>query len=208
MWKRETRCLPIVAAKPLLAKGTVLGGSRQSIDPPTSFAMTFSQRLMRSSLLLAGLSMLLVGCETLTTDRYEATAQVTYTWQVQYSPNLGGDRRPRIERFATATLENRNGTRPDAAATGPDDRGLYWPALPPRPTVDELEDRRRSNSEEMTSPELVKAEDYAITFEAEGRTQTLPTNYDVYRQVVRALPDRRPLELTLGTNGDSVLKAE
>jgi hypothetical protein len=29
-------------------------------------------------------------------------------------------------------------------------------------------------------------------------TTTLPTNYDVYRQVVKAYPQRTPLELTLG----------
>ncbi|BBD70527.1 hypothetical protein NIES4072_68940 [Nostoc commune NIES-4072] len=42
-----------------------------------------------------------------------------------------------------------------------------------------------------------------------GNTQnTLPTNYDVYRQVVKAYPQRTPLELTLGVNDNSVEKAE
>lgn len=163
----------------------------------------------KSIALFAGLSALLVGCgETVITNRYEPIAQVSQTWQVQYSPNLGGDRRPRIEKFGSTNLEIRNAERPDQAVTGPDDRGLYWPALPPRPTVNELEAKRRTSSEEMTQPELVKTEDYALTFEAEGRTQTLPTNYDVYRQAVRGLQDGRSLELTLGANDDSVLKAE
>lgn len=38
--------------------------------------------------------------------------------------------------------------------------------------------------------------------------QTLPTNYDVYRQVVKAYPQGTPLELTLGVNDNSVEKAE
>ena len=42
-----------------------------------------------------------------------------------------------------------------------------------------------------------------------GNTQnTLPTNYEVYRQVVKAYPQRTPLELTLGVNDNSVEKAE
>lgn len=39
-------------------------------------------------------------------------------------------------------------------------------------------------------------------------TTTLPTNYDVYRQVVKAYPQITPLELTLGVNDNSVEKAE
>lgn len=163
----------------------------------------FVRSIAVSSLLLLG------GCgETVITNRYEPIAQVSYVWQVQYSPNLGGDRPPRLEKFGSTTLEIRNGERPDAAVTGPDDRGLFWPALPARPTVDEMEAKRRTSSEEMTQPELLKREDYALTFEAEGRTQTLPTNYDVYRQAVRGLREGRSLQLTLGTNNDSILKAE
>ncbi|QFS51829.1 hypothetical protein GXM_09323 [Nostoc sphaeroides CCNUC1] len=42
-----------------------------------------------------------------------------------------------------------------------------------------------------------------------GNSQnTLPTNYEVYRQVVKAYPERTPLELTLGVNDNSVEKAE
>lgn len=42
-----------------------------------------------------------------------------------------------------------------------------------------------------------------------GNTQnTLPTNYDFYRQVVKAYPQKTPLQLTLGINDDSVEKAE
>ncbi|MBD2535545.1 hypothetical protein H6G97_41620 [Nostoc flagelliforme FACHB-838] len=42
-----------------------------------------------------------------------------------------------------------------------------------------------------------------------GNTQnTLPTNYEVYRQVVKAYSQRTPLQLTLGVNDNSVEKAE
>jgi hypothetical protein len=150
----------------------------------------------------------LIGCSTAATDEYEATARVTYTWQVQYSPNLGGDRPPRIEKFASTSLINRNGVQPDEAVTGPDDRGLWWPALPPRPRVDELEARRRSSSEEMSQPELIKSEEFSLTYDDAGFPRTLPTNYQVYRQAVRAQADDRPLELTLSTDEHFILKAE
>jgi hypothetical protein len=37
---------------------------------------------------------------------------------------------------------------------------------------------------------------------------TLPTNYAVYRQVVKAYPQQIPLRLTMGINNGSVEKAE
>ena len=37
---------------------------------------------------------------------------------------------------------------------------------------------------------------------------TLPTNYEVYRQVLKAYAQKTPLELTLGVNDNSVEKAE
>lgn len=146
--------------------------------------------------------------DQITTDQYEAVAKVTYTWQVQYSPNLGGDRKPRLEQFGSTSLTNRNGVRPDDAVTGPDDRGLWYPALPPRPTVDEMEDRQKSSSEEMSPPELLKDAEYSIAYSAPGEMRTLPTNYQAYRQAVRAYADQRPLLLTLGLRNGSILKAE
>lgn len=166
-------------------------------------------RSVHHLIMLIGASALtLTGCDTVTTNQYEATAQVTYVWQVQYAVNLGGDRPPRLERFASTSLSNRNGDRPDQAVTGPDDRGLWWPALPSRPTVDEMEQRQRSSDEQISTPELLKNVDYMLTYSAPGQTRTLPTNYQVYRQAVRAHADQRPLTLTLGVNNNSVQKAE
>ncbi len=152
------------------------------------------------------ISTTLAACSTLTTSQYEATARVRYVWQVQYVTNSDG-KRPRIEQFESTTLTNLNGQRPDDAVTGPDDQGLWWPAVPPRPTVDEVEARQEPN-ESVDSIELQKDVSYMMTFEMDGQTRIMPTNYSVYRQVVKALPNQQLLELTLGVNDGSVLKAE
>jgi hypothetical protein len=152
--------------------------------------------------------LILTGCDTITTNQYEATARATYVWQVQYSVNLGGDNPPRLERFDSTSLLNRNGDRPDQAVTGPDDQGLWWPALPSRPTVAQMEQRQRRSDEQISTPELLKNVEYALTYSAPGETRTLPTNYQVYRQAVRAHVDQRSLVLTLGVNNNSVQKAE
>lgn len=158
---------------------------------------------------LGGIALLfmLPGCSVVTTDQYEATALTTYTWQVEYSLEPGSNKRPRFEQFASTSLLNRNGLRPDEAVTGPDDRGLWWTTLPPRPTVDEMEAQRRG-SEQTGTPQLLKSVEYQLAYQVDGQTVTLPTNYQVYRQVVKAYPDRIPLELTLGINNNSVEKAE
>ncbi len=149
----------------------------------------------------------LTSCTTLTTEQYEATALTTYTWQVKYANNLASERSPRLETFAETSLLNRNGLKPEGAVTGPDDRGLWWPALPPRPTVDEVEQRIRPQ-EEASKPELLKNVEYRLTYKVDDQDRTLPTNYEVYRQVVKAYPSHTPLHLTLGVGDNSVEKAE
>lgn len=149
----------------------------------------------------------LTSCSSVITDQYEATARTTYTWQVKYSLNPTSDKLPRFETFASTSLLNRNGLKPEGAVTGPDDRGLWWTALPPRPTVDEVEQRQRPQ-EKATTPELLKAVEYQIKFAVGNEQKTLRTNYEVYRQVVKAYPQRLPLQLTLGVNDNSVEKAD
>jgi hypothetical protein len=73
--------------------------------------------------------------------------------------------------------------------TGPDDQGLWWSTLPPRPTVDEVEQRQRPQ-EKATTPKLLKSVAYQIKFVVDNQQRTLPTNYAVYRQVVKAYPKR------------------
>lgn len=149
----------------------------------------------------------LTGCSTLTTNQYEATAKTTYTWQVKYSRDLTSSKTPRFETFTSTSVVNRNGIKPAGGVKGPDERGLWWPPLPPRPTVDEVEQRKRPQ-EEATAPELVKSVEYQLRYQAGDRQRTLPTNYQVYRQVVKAYPQQIPLQLTLGINDNSVEKAE
>jgi hypothetical protein len=47
-----------------------------------------------------------------------------------------------------------------------------------------------------------------MTYGVGNAQNTLPTNYEVYRQVVKAYAQKTPLELTLGVNDNSVEKAE
>jgi len=173
--------------------------------------MKFHFKVDETQLQKVGLGMALAiaisGCETLTTTQYQATAETTYTWKVEYSTNPGHDQATRTELFATTSLLNRNGVRPDNAVTGPDDRGLWWPALPSRPTVDEMEQRKRLG-EKISTPQILKTVEYEINYQTGDRSVTAPTNYDVYRQVVKALPNNTPLGLTLGVDEKSVTKAE
>ncbi len=149
----------------------------------------------------------LTSCDTVATDQYEATALTTLTWQVKYSINPTADRNPRFEEFASNSLLNRNGEKPEAAVIGPDEKGLWWPRLPPQPSIDEVEQRTKPQ-EKASRPELLRTVKYQITYQQDGQRVTLPTNYDVYRQVVRAYPSQKTLNLTLGINDSFVEKAE
>ena len=171
-----------------------------------TYVMPTPKQFLRIGLGIS-LAIALAGCETLTTTQYEATARTTYTWRVEYSTNPGRDQATRIETFASTSLLNHNGNRPDGAVTGPDDQGLWWPALPPRPTVDEMEQRQRTY-EKISTPQILKTVEYEITYQTGDRTTTASTNYDVYRTVVKALPNNTPLDLTLGVDERSVTKAE
>ncbi len=154
------------------------------------------------------LAITVAGCNTVTAQRYEATALTTYTWQVEYSINPAGDKMPRRESFGSTFLLNRNGEKPEGATAGPDDKGLWWPALPPRPTVDDIEKRLQKPLEKAGSPQLQKTVEYKLSYQEGLQTVTLPTNYQVYRQAIKANASGTPLELTLGVNDGSVEKAE
>ena len=162
-----------------------------------------------SPVLLGGL-VAISACEPVTTNfattDYSATATVTYTWQVHYNRDDGRDRPndTRIEKFESVSLENQNGVRPGLAITGPDSEGLWWPALPPEPTVDDIEARLGDN-EQPDAPELIKSVAYTLTMDQAGQQKTLPTSYKVYRQAVKAHANQRPLEVILGPQDGSVL---
>jgi hypothetical protein len=159
------------------------------------------------SIITALTALTLTSCSTTTAEQYEATALTSYSWLVLYANNLTSQPQPRIETFANTSVLNRNGLKPPGAVVEPDDRGLWWPTLPPRPSVDEVEQRKRPQ-EEIGKPELVKDVKYKLTYGVGNTQNTLPTNYEVYRQVVKAYPTRQALELTLGVNDNSVEKAE
>lgn len=105
----------------------------------------------------------LTSCSTTTAEQYEATALTSYTWQVKYANDLTSQPQPRIETFATTSVLNRNGVKPLGAVVDPDDRGLWWPTLPPRPSVDEVEQRKKPQ-EESGKAELMKDVKYKLTY--------------------------------------------
>lgn len=161
------------------------------------------------------LALTVSGCNQVSTNAYEATADfeatatTTYLWQVEYLPRTSKDRPNdrRLEQFESTTVVNVNGIRPEAAGSGPDEKGLWWPVLPPKPTVDDIESRR-DRAENPQSPEVIKQVDYQLTFNKAGEQVTLPTDYEVYRQAVKAYEKDRPLALTLGPQDNSVMTAE
>lgn len=188
-----------------------LTNAMSSFHPlPSMVVPSRSRNLLQSiSASCMGLALgLVAGCEdvatnlatgdSITTGTYEATATVTYTWQVEYAESFDQARTIRRETFDSTSLVNRNGIKPEAAVTGPDDQGLWWPALPPEPTADELEQRQKSSREKRTDALIQKDVDYAITFDYDGQRRTLPTNKNVYREAASAFAQQQALELTYG----------
>lgn len=153
-----------------------------------------------------GLAIALTSCNSIITDRYEATALTTYTWQVEYPTARASDRSPRTETFASTSVLNRNGVKPEGAVLE-DDRGIWWPGLPPRPTVEEIE-RRQQPTETAGTPQLLKNVKYELTYQLGDRQVTKPTNYQVYREVAKAYPERPPLKFVLGAGDATVDRVE
>jgi hypothetical protein len=147
-------------------------------------------------------------CGVQTINQYEATALTILTWQVNYTNDPMDNKQGRFEEFASVSLQNRNGKKPEGRVVGPDDKGLWWATNPPKPTIDEIEARQKKAYEKPGKPELLRQVKYHIIYQQDGQTMTLPTNNEVYRQVVKAYPNKTPLQLTMGLNNGSVEKAE
>lgn len=143
-----------------------------------------------------------------TTGTYEASAITTYTWQVEYTKFTDRPRDTRRETFSSTSLVTRNGIEPMGAVTGPDDQGLYWPELPPRPTADELLASATGRNERRTDPQLLKSVEYEITFDYNGQRQTLPTNANVYREASQAFAQVQALALTYGPGNQTIAAAQ
>lgn len=152
----------------------------------------------------------IAGCGEVVTDDFQAMAVTTYTWRAEYTPAGVTQDRPRegrIEEFETNSLVNMNG-EPTVEPTGEQDsNGIWWPALPPKPSVDELEARLK-DGEQYAEPLIDKSIEYTLTFDQQGQSATLPTNDTVYRRAVQAYERDRPLKLSLGPQDGSVQKAE
>lgn len=143
-------------------------------------------------------------------DNYEATATTVYTWQVEYRPRGVTPDRPRegrIETFESSYRVNINGQPGSDNSGSPDEKGLWWPALPPKPTVDELEARQKDR-EIFSEPQIQKSVQYSLAFEESGEMVALQTEYPVYREAVKGSEAGRPLKLTLGREDAYVWKAE
>ncbi len=177
---------------------------------PTLMSPSSVPRWLQAGTLALGLG-LVAGCENylatgdiVTTGTYEATATVTQTWRAEYARSFDRRQTIHMETFGSNSLVNRNGVRPEGAATGPDDNGLYWPPLPPRPTADELEARKREPIEQRSELGLQRDVEYALTFDYNGQRRTLPTTRTVYREASQAFADQQALEVTFGPGEQSV----
>jgi hypothetical protein len=157
-----------------------------------------------------GCGLAVASCSEVVTQDYEAIAVTTYTWRAEYTPQGVTPDRPRegrIETFETNSLVNMNG-EPTVDATGErDETGIWWPALPPKPTVEDLEARQQAG-EVFSEPLIDQRVEYSLTFEQTGETVTLPTDASVYRQAVQAYERDRPLKLLLGAQDAYVQQAE
>lgn len=180
----------------------------QSKITMTYYPKLLSRRQFNKILLASGslgLAVMFNGCGSQQARQYEATAKTTITWRVQYSHDPLEDKRGRYETFESASLVNSNGVKPEGAVLQ-DDKGIWWPKNPPKPSVDEIEAGKKKPYEKIGKPELLREVKYRVQFNKDGERINLPTNYSVYRQVVKAYPDI-PLTFTMGINNGSVEKA-
>ena len=152
------------------------------------------------------LALTLNSCTRLIIDEYQATATTTLTWRVEYYIG-SNDKRSRWEEFASASLENVNGERPAEAFGEADDKGLWWPKIPPKPTLDEIEDRQ-TRGEKHNPPQMLRQVEYFLSYRQGSGNVTLPTHYPVYRQAVKAAQSGQALKLILRADDKFIEKAE
>ena len=168
----------------------------------------FQPQLSKVCLMSAtmGIAVLFNGCGSQQSAQYEATAKSSITWRVPYyEGDITNDKRPRYEEFESVSLVNLNGQKPEGAVRQ-DDKGIWWPKEPPKPTVDEIEAGKKQAYEKIGKPEALRQVEYRVKYNQDGERINLPTNHEVYRRVVKAYPDT-PLNFTMGINNGSVTKA-
>ncbi|ELR98040.1 hypothetical protein [Gloeocapsa sp. PCC 73106] len=161
---------------------------------------------LRNLGLIVVLGIILNGCTQLIIDEYEAIALTSLTWRVEYY--IGdNDKRSRWEEFSSASLENINGERPVDAFGEADDQGLWWPRIPTKPTINEIEARQKTG-ESHNRPEMLREVSYSIAYNQGGRLANIPTHYPVYRQAVKAIQSGQSLKLILRVDDQFIEKAE
>lgn len=166
----------------------------------------FNQTCLAAAGLFIAIAVNSCGTSESGAGQYEATAQATYTWRVRYTHDPLEDKRGRYEQFKSASLINVNGEKPEGAVSQDDNTGIWWPKLPPKPSVEEIESRKKSAAEKIGKLELGQNVEYRVKFNKDGERLNLPTNHAVYRQVAKNYPDI-PLKFTMGVNNGSVTKA-
>lgn len=171
---------------------------------PTFYRPQFSQICLVSATM--SVAVLFNGCGSQQSSQYEATSKATITWRVPYyESDRTNDKRPRYEEFESVSLTSVNGVKPEGAVRQ-DDKGVWWPKEPVRPTVDDIEGGKKKPYEKIGKPEALRQVEYRVKYSRDGERINLPTNHSVYRQVVKAYPDV-PLNFTMGANNGSVMKA-
>jgi len=103
----------------------------------------------------------------------------------------GGSNNRRVQSFQSNTLTNLNGEKPINAASGPDNEGIWWLSLPPRPTADEV-DQYRDIQERNDPPMLQRSVEYRLRCES----GMLLTDALLYREVSRAIRTDQAVQVT------------
>lgn len=124
-----------------------------------------------------------------------AIADVTNTWRVTYYTNRThlNPNNVRIEEFGKTQLTNRNGEKPTDAASGPNEDGVWLPALPPEPTPEEIENQRQFG-ERYDPPELKRT----VKFTLQCTVGDLEANGAIYQQAIAALRVSKNFRVSYG----------
>lgn len=130
-----------------------------------------------------------------TTQCDAAIARASYRWRVDYAPSRSTSSRiqERSEFFEGSELINRNREEPEGAVSGPDNDGVWWPALPPRPSPEAV-DNAAERLEDSGEPTLVRKVDYFLQCD-EG---DLSTDRRTYRQTSTAFRSGETVEVSYG----------
>ena len=130
-----------------------------------------------------------------TTQCEAAIARASYRWRVDYFPRRSTSSRiqERSEFFDGNELINRNREEPEGAVSGPDRDGVWWPALPQRPSLEAI-DNAAERLEDSSEPRLVRTVDYFLQCD-EG---DLPTDRRTYRQTSTAFRSGDTIEVSYG----------